>query len=389
MKIAIVMPLGEQRGGAEQLLYDLIRTGRDVGEEWLVFFLEDGPLVDATRALDVDVRVVRSGRLRQAHRFAAAVLRMSWIARGEAADVVVGWMWKAHLYGGPTAMLAGVPAMWVQHDKPDGGNLAKRLANLVPARGVITVSKAGQRAQARIWPRRRTILVHPGVALERFDPSALPTPDEARRVLGLPSEGPVIGIVGRLERWKGIHVLVGALPQVLEEHPDAHCVVVGGPHALEPDYPRKLEERIVELGLGDRCTLVGQQRNVPEWMQAMDVVVHASEDEPFGMVVVEAMALGKPVVAADSGGPTEIITNGKDGLLAPYGDEAALASAIHRYLEDPVYATSIGREAQRRAADFSTQRYTQNLIAAIRDVCGARTPSRRSSRRSRRPRGRR
>lgn len=368
-----MMPLGEQRGGGEQLLYELLREGRDAGDDWLVLFQEDGPLVDATRALGVDVRVIRSGRLRQAHLFAAAVIRMSSIARGEGVDVIFGWMWKAHLYGGPAAMLANVPAMWFQHEDPDDATLAKRMTNLVPARGVVTVSRAAQEAQAKSRPRRPALLVYPGVSLERFDPSSLPTPHEARSALGLPPEGVVIGIVGRLQRWKGIHVLVNAMPRVLHEHPDAYCVVVGGPHALEPSYPRFLEERILELGLGDRCVLAGQQRNVPEWMQAMDVVVHASDNEPFGMVVVEAMALGKPVVASDSGGPTEIITHGTNGLLAPYGDDDALASAILRYLGDSAFATSIGREARTRAADFSTGRYAQNLIAAIRDVCAGRS----------------
>ena len=126
-----------------------------------------------------------------------------------------------------------------------------------------------------------------------------------------------------------MHVLVEAMPAILEAHPDAHCVLVGGDHAQEPDYPAFLRERIDGLSLTEKVTLTGLQSNVPKWMQAMDVIVHASDQEPFGIVVIEAMALGKPVVAGNAAGPTEVITEGVNGLLTPYGDAAALLHA-HR-----------------------------------------------------------
>jgi glycosyltransferase involved in cell wall biosynthesis len=101
-------------------------------------------------------------------------------------------------------------------------------------------------------------------------------------------------------------------------------------------------------------------------MQAMDVVVHASDSEPFGIVIVEGMALGKPVVAGDKGGPTEIIEPGVTGLLTPYGDSAALAAAINRYLDDPAFAARIGTAARNRAQLFSVDNYARNVVAAIR-----------------------
>ena len=217
-------------------------------------------------------------------------------------------------------------------------------------------------------PRRPLRVVHPGVELERFAPDRLPAPPDARRRLGLPLSGPLIGIVGRLQRWKGMHVLVEALPDLLRAHPDAHAVLVGGDHALEPEYPAFLTGRIAALGLEDRVTRAGLQHNIPEWMQAMDVIVHASDREPFGIVVLEAMALGKPVVAGDAAGPTEIITDGVDGLLSPYGDAPTLARAVGRYLDDPAFARETGTAAKSRAAEFSTQRYAQNVVQALREL---------------------
>ncbi|MEH2356619.1 glycosyltransferase family 4 protein [Nostoc sp.] len=368
MKVIIVMPLAEQRGGGEMMLWDLVQQGRNAGVEWLVIFLEDGPMVAQVKSLGIDARVVESGRLRQIHRFIGAVLRIAAIARRERADIIVNWMWITHISGGLAAMLGGLPAVWYQLEVPSDKTWLVRIATLIPARAIITLSQDGKQAQAEIWPHRPTPLVYPGVALDRFEPNALPTPEEARRKLGLPLHGPLIGIVGRLQRWKGMHVLVQAMPRILQKYPDAHCVVVGGKHDLEPDYEDFLKAKIAALGLKEQVIMAGLQRNIPEWVQAMDVFVHASDNEPFGIVIIEAMALGKPVIAGSAGGPTEIITDGMNGLLTPYGDAEQLAIAILRYLDEQEFAQSAGVAARERALDFSTQNYAQNFISAIRSV---------------------
>jgi glycosyltransferase involved in cell wall biosynthesis len=158
------------------------------------------------------------------------------------------------------------------------------------------------------------------------------------------------------------------MAQIRRRHPQAHCVVVGGTHDLEPGYADAVERQVASLGLDRHVTFAGLQANVPDWMHAMDVVVHASDREPFGIVVIEAMALGKPVVAGSEGGPREIVTDGVDGLLVAYGDSAALAAAVRRYLEDPEFAKRVGTAARRRAAHFAGPRYAQNVITALRDL---------------------
>jgi glycosyltransferase involved in cell wall biosynthesis len=366
MKIIAIMPLAEQRGGGEMMFLDLMQQGRITGIEWLAIFLEDGPMVEQVKSLGIDTRVIASGRLRQVHCLISAVFQIAMLARRERADAIANWMWITHIYGGLAAIVSGLPAVWYQLEVPDGNSWLVRLATLLPARAIITLSKDGQRGQAKIWPHRPTPLVYPGVALDRFEPAALASPMETRSKLGLPLHGPLIGIVGRLQRWKGMHTLVDAMPQILQRYPDAHCVVVGGKHDLESDYENFLKAQIADLGLSDRVSMVGLQRNIPEWMQAMDIVVHASDKEPFGIVIIEAMALGKPVIAGNAGGPTEIITDAVNGLLTPYDDAEALAIAILRYLEDPELARTIGVAARQRALDFSTQRYAQNFVNVVR-----------------------
>jgi glycosyltransferase involved in cell wall biosynthesis len=366
MRATIVMPLAQQRGGAELLLEQLVRRSSNM--EWVVAFLEDGPMVARLRASGVVTRVIPAGRLRDLSRYASTVLRLARFLREQRADVVLGWMTKAQLYSGPAGVVARVPSLWYQLGLPSPPDILDRIATALPAKEVIAVSKATGRAQANVRPHRPIRVVYPGVELDRFDPAMLPTQASLRRTLGLPMDCRIIGIFGRLQAWKGMHFLINAMPQILTQHPDSRCVVVGGRHALEPDYEYRLRRAIRQLALEEHVTLVGVQPNVPEWMNAVDVVVHASRNEPFGIVLLEAMALGKPLIAGSNGGPREVVTHGVDGLLVPYGDVTGLASCLVRLLSEPRFAARLGQSARRRASDFSIERYSRGLESAVRDA---------------------
>jgi len=277
-------------------------------------------------------------------------------------------MAKAQLYGGPAALLARIPAVWYQLGMPAPPGTLDRMATVLPAREVLAVSHATGRAQARLRPSRAIRVVYPGVALDQFDPSALPPPKTLRRELGLPVDRPLVGIFGRLQAWKGVHVLIDAMRQVLSRHSDTYCVVVGGSHSLEPEYPEQLRRSIRRLGLEEHVALVGLRADVPRWMNAVDIVVHASLNEPFGIVLLEAMALGKPMIAGSSGGPAEIVTDGVDGLLVPYGDATQLSASLIRLLDDPALAGRLAESARRRAHDFSIERFRGGVESAIRDA---------------------
>lgn len=370
MKVAILMPMATQRGGGELMLWQLLEHTQDADIDWLVIFFEEGPLVSEFQNLGVETQIVPTGRLRHIHRYVRSVKEIASIVRSEDVDLVFSWSGKPHLYGSIAAKLTGVPSAWYQLGCPVGRHLTwmDRLATLLPTRCVVTLSEFGSKGQEELWPFRPTRLVYPSVNLDKFDPQSLPSPPQARKKLGLPSDGPIVGIVGRLQRWKGIHVFIKALRLLLESHPHVHGVVVGGQHALEPDYPDMLHDLISELDLSAHVTLTGFQQNVSEWMQAMDVVIHASDHEPFGIVVIEAMALGKPVVAGAEGGPREIITEETNGLLAPYGDEEALTRQVARYLDHPDFTRKIKQGARERAQEFSAQRFARRLLKSLRSV---------------------
>lgn len=366
-RVLVIMPVGLRRGGAELALRNLLKATGDSRIIWLAVFLEHGPMVQEIRDLGIESVVVPAGRLRQPARTIWAVLRLASLARRHQADLVLSWMTKGQIYGGMVSALSRRPGAWYQAGIPSPHSWLERVAALLPARVVLTCSGAGASVQRRLWPRRRVAVVYPGVSLDQFDPEVLPPPVEARRLLGLPAEGPLIGAIGRLQRWKGMHVLIEALPAIVKAHPDAQCVVVGEHHEREPDYLAYLEKLVDRLDLHEHVRLL-VQRNSPMWIQAMDVVALVSDHEPFGIVVVEAMALGKPVVAGDTDGPTELIVDGHSGLLVPFGDSAALGQAVCSLVDDPKLAERIGAAARVRAEDFSMEAFASSFSVALASV---------------------
>lgn len=373
------MPVATQRGGAELMLVDLARHVDVHGARLLVAFLEDGPLVGAVAACGADVEVIAASRLRHAHRGAPAVARLArllWRARPDAA---ISWMSKAHLYAAPAGLVSGVATVLYHLEPPPGDWL--RLATALPTAGVITVSDDLAGYVRHLRPRLAVRVVRPGVDLDRFDPDALPPVADVRAALGLPQQ-PIVGTVTRLQRWKGVHVLIEAMPRVREAIPDALCVVVGGPHDTEPDYERYLRRRVAELGLQHAVRFAGFRADIPLWRHAMDVNVNASEREPFSVGVLEAMALRRPVIGCDSGGTPEIISDGINGILVPFGDSAALAAAIRRVLADAALAARMGEAARRSVTGLSTTAFAARLIAAARELGDARIRRRPAGRRS-------
>lgn len=368
--LAIVMPLAEQRGGAEMMLVRLLQANRGGPElDYHVAFLEDGPMVREVEALGYTTRVFEAGRLRDAAAYVRTVQALAGWVRMIEARAVLSWMPKAHFYAGPAAWARRVPAFWFQHTIPSNRWRDRAVAR-VPAARVLCCSEAAARAQALQRPRRPTTVIYPGVDLASIRPDAR-RPDEVRGRLGLPLDRPIIGMAARLQRWKGVHVFVEAARRVRVAHPEAFFVVVGGAHALEADYPEALRRQASEAGLDGHLAFVGFQANVPEWFQAMDIVVHAStEPEPFGMVLIEAMAQGKPVVATGSGGPVEIVTEGEDGRLVPPGDAGALADVLVSLLETPEGRAAMGTAARQRAQRFSTDRLASEVAACLLSVNG-------------------
>ena len=366
MKVVILMPIAEQRGGSELTLLYFMKECKNK-KDWLVIFLEDGTMVQQIKRFGIKTKVVEAGRLRNPLKFISTIKHIIDIAKREKAELIFSWMEKAHIYGGLVSLLLGINSIWYRRNMPSK-SIMDKFITILPTKKIFTNSKTVAKAQDNIWPKHKIATIHSAVNLEKFNTFKLLTPSKTKKKLKLPKKGQIIGIVGRLQKWKGMHTLIEAMPYILKKYSNAHCVIVGDKHDLEPEYPDYLKNLIKESRLKNKVTLAGFQTNISEWMQAMDVVIHASKNEPFGIVIVEAMALGKPVVAGKNGGPTEIITEGVNGLFAPYGNSKLLAKQILRYLNNPEFSKKIGEAAKKRARDFSTKNYIKKLVNNIKNI---------------------
>jgi len=318
------------------MLQAVLDGAREEGHELEPVFFEHGPWPLALRDAGFRVEVIEAGRLREAHRWVTTVARLRRIMRSRRPDLMLNWAAKTQLYGAPAAVLAGMAdrVVWWQQAIPsrtwlDGG------ATLLPAAAIGCYSGASARAQARLFPARRTFVVAAGAPIPRAGSQAGP--------LELPSDVPVVGLVGRLQPWKGQDRLLRAQALLHERGHRMHLVIVGGDaYGLSAEYAASLPALIGELGLSADVTLTGQVPDAGPYIEQLDVLVNASDPEPFGIVILEGMARGVAVVAVDSGGPGEFIENGHTGLLASSGRPDALADALEPLLVSAARREQIG-----------------------------------------------
>jgi len=367
--VVAVMPLAVQMGGAELNFRQFAQRASANGIDLVVVFLECGPMVSEIEAMGLAAEVIDAGRLRHPAKYITAVAAIRNVIMRAGADGVISWMAKAHLYAGPAAALARVPAVWSQSGVPQTNEILSSVANKLPSKGVICCSHQAMQAQSALRPLRPIRVVYPGADLERFDPEHLASPAELRQELGLPAHGAVIGVFCRLQSSKGVEVLIDALALVRRANDSVHLVVVGGQHAGERGHLAELVGRVDAQGLSAHVSMVGHQTDVPRWMNATSVVCMPSDaTESFGIAVVEAMSLGKPTIASLEGGPNEIITDGLDGLLVPFGDPVALAGAITAVISDERLGAALGEAARLRAAGFGADAFASNFTENLLEL---------------------
>lgn len=359
----IVVPSGKEHGGAEEALLQYVSFRASHGVRPHVVVLESGSLGQALAARGAIVITINAGRLREIPRLIHTIQKIAAIARQERSKIILSWMTKAHIYGGIAGAIASIPAVYYQMGLPDGG-MIDRISRALPAAGALGCSEFVAREQQK--KVRYSVLSAPLAAdITRFESARQLSVPKLKHDFGFDPDRPLIGIVGRLQRWKGMHVFAEAMAKVVEVNPACQGVIVGGPHDLEPEYADWLKQRVEALGLAKKVTLAGAQQNIPEWMQAMDIFVHASDREPFGIVVVEAMSLGKPVIATKPGGPEEIIQDKENGLLVSANNPAALADAALTYLSQPVLAGRLGSAARQRALTFTPDRFAKRVSQVL------------------------
>lgn len=228
------------------------------------------------------------------------------------------------------------------------------------ARRIITNSNA---VAAELRSDRRfahkTLTIHNAVDLSRYESN------EDRRGELSAGDRPIIGFVGQLVARKGVTTAIRAMPAILQRAPSALLVIVGCAPPNEGDYESECRMLVRQLGLESAVHFAGYRRDVPAWMRTFTVFALPTRAEPFGKVVIEAMAASRPVVVTDVGGIPEIVSHPTLGTLVRPDDPVSLAEGILRYLTDSTLAKSVGeRAANHVRANFALD----GMIARLEDV---------------------
>jgi glycosyltransferase involved in cell wall biosynthesis len=303
-----------------------------------------------------------------------ALVHLVRVMRRERPGIVHTHTSKAGFLGRLAARLARVPAVIHQpHGHIFYGYYGagrtrvymalERLAACWADRLVVLTERGAEEHLARGIGRARQFTTVPsGVPVARLRGLA-PRRDEARAGLGLSPSAFVIAALGRLVPIKGFDLLVAALPAVVAALPATHALIIG-------DGPLRgaLEERAAALGMTSHLTITGIRSDVAAVLAAADVFVAPSRNEGMGRALVEAMALGLPVVAAAVGGIPAVVVDGECGRLIPPEDPSALARALIDLGLDPGSRRRLGDAAGRRAEQFSTEQAACRLLAVYAEL---------------------
>lgn len=297
--------------------------------------------------------------------------------RREGFDLVHSISYPAAIYGSLAASAVGVPHIWHEHGIKKIHTFNRFIYRMVAAhcRHVIGPSNAvtGALALSGMEPAKlRT--VYNGINLDRFSRDS----DGAGRVrseLGLDERFKLVALIGQLLPHKGHQVLIDAAPLILERHPHTRFLIVG---SLEnPPYEAQLRRSLDERGLSQAFMFTGWRRDVHALISAIDVSVVATiTPEPAALSLMEAMALGCPLVASRTGGTEELVIDGKTGLLFPPGDTAQLAAQVSRLLSDSDLAATLAAAGRAHMVDrFGLDRHLIEIEQLYRG-CLAPDPSR-------------
>jgi glycosyltransferase involved in cell wall biosynthesis len=225
------------------------------------------------------------------------------------------------------------------------------------------------------YARDRTRLVLNAIDLPAWDPRVDGGP--VRRAFGIRADAPVVSCAARLFKGKGQDELIRALPAVCQEFPDVRVLIIGSDdrQAMRTSFTAELRVLAADLGVSDNVIFTGRRSDMPAMMAACDVFALPSDEEPFGLVFLEAMAMKKPVVALDNGGTPEVVEHGKTGLLSRPGDGRALAANLRLLLRDPVLRARFGDCGRRHVeARFTAERMAADTARVYSSLAPTRAP---------------
>lgn len=361
------------RGGAENhLLALLTNADREAFALETAVLVGEGELVPLFRQAGIPVHVLDArGRFDP-----SALRRLVELLRRGAFDIVHSHLFRADLYAGlAVAQLGDRKPFLVSTRHNDDRFFLNPFVGLVhygvSARQDLIIAISDHIARFTVARGVR----HPDRVRRVYHGIEPPLTRDLERdgarirsELGITTDDFLVGNVGRLAPQKGQRHLVAAMPRLLERVPRAHAVIAGG-----GDLEGYLRDLAAELGVTDRVHVLGPRRDVPALMHAMDVFAMPSIWEGFGLVLLEAMAAGRPIVASRVATIPEVVADGETGILVPAGDADAMADAIADLAGDPARARRLGEAGRERLRrNFSLEKMVGDTELLYRELVESR-----------------
>jgi glycosyltransferase involved in cell wall biosynthesis len=317
--------------------------------------------------LDIPVRVCELGSIartrdpvqlmRYAPRLVRGVVFLCRLIRRERIRIVHCNQNICILYAALASWLAGARCVWhVRNPVSRFGAIGRFVFRRVHR--VLCVAEWLRRPFLSAFPDAadRVLTLYDGIDWE----GTVPGSSDAEGTAAVPVSR-TVGMVGRITPWKGQDVFVEAVAPLLREDPALRAVIVGdcvegtdAEYRAARAFKRGVIDRVAALGLSDRIVLAGFRPDARRLVGSLDVFVLPSREEPFGLVLLEAMAAGVPVVATNTGGPPEILRHEREGLLVEPGDPGAMTGAVARLLSDGDLARRLAGAARQRLRDAFT-----------------------------------
>lgn len=358
-----------EMGGMERVVCDLVQGGRLCGITPSVFCTDaEGSLFSSLSGVACACGTRRENRFVVDWHVVRSLVRF---CRCEDVTLLHAHNHVGHLYAGIAGVWTGLPVLVTLHGQGvhDGikTRVLRRLLCTRTARVVAVSENARTIAlQSHAVPPRKLCVVHNGIDTQRFSPTMLLHRDAMRAQSGIPPDAMVIGTVGRLSPEKDYTMLLEAFARWTAEvqHSRGVLVVVG-----DGVERARLEREAERLGVQSRCRFVGEQRNVPEWLNSFDVFCLSSRTEGLSISLLEAGACGLPCVVTDVGGNREVVRDGQNGFLVPYRAVDQMAEVFRQLHADPGMMARMGRNARANVEDhFSLKKMIGDYEALYLDA---------------------
>ena len=347
---------GDLWAGAEVQLATLLEAiVRDSTLELSAILLNEGRLACEIRNLGVPVTVLSEER----HSALTLCMKIVTFLREKRPHIVHTHKYKDNILGACAAAAAAVPVVVrVVHGMTEpfkgrayvkmmGYEFVDRLVTTTRVNKVIAVSTNIEAVLGRLYGTRKVVQIHNGINLEKISPSR--DRESLRGALGIGTGDQIVGTVGRLVPVKGHDVLLRAASALLKRRRNLKFLIVGDGPLMS-----KLADLTRDLGIGKEVVLAGQRDDVYDLVNCMDIFTLPSTHEGIPMVLLEALALRRPVVASRVGGIPEVVENGVSGLLVAPNNGRELEQGIEKILQDGSYADQLGQAGRARVEEEFT-----------------------------------